>query len=269
MGAAFSGSNQTSNETNNISMNDTMACQATQVVTVSNGPVTIINSTFKGQTSVNETHAGQNAQCSFQVAMGAQAKNLADQTTQQKTSAGPAGAWAQSQSNNVVDLQNDIEMSIDATCGASQTTTVENQAIVINGDTFYGDVSLNGTDASQNFACTMDLSQQADAGNTSDQSTKQKTTAHIGLAGALVIISIALVILACVFGVPLAMMKAPAAVAKSIGSGPAAAAKRLAGAQAALRAACSEAQQRLSIPAIKGVFDSQRCVEVLAAASVK
>jgi hypothetical protein len=259
MGAAQSNASNTANETNNISMNDNMACQATQVVNVGYGPVSVINSTFKDSFTANGVTAGQNASCSMQASMGAAAKNQADQATQQKTSAGPALAWSQSNSNNTINLQNNIEMSINATCGASQTTTVQTQAIVLNGDTFYGPVSLNDTNASQNFSCVLDLAQQADAGNTSSQTNKQKTSSHISAAFAMVLIVVLLVIFAVIFGAPLMMMKAPAKIATSIGSGPKAAATRLAAAKTALAEACAQAQANITRPGIDTARKIAKC----------
>jgi hypothetical protein len=266
MGAAISQASNTANLTNNVSMNDSATCAATQVVDVANAPVSITNTTVKGDTTVNGTKAGQDAQCALQVAMGAQAKNQADQATQQKTSAGPALAWAQSGSNNVLNLQNDIEMSVSATCGAQQSVTVKNQAIVLNGNVFDGNLSLNGTDASQNFSCTQDLDQQAAAGNSSDQTNKQTTTAHVSIAGALLILAVLFII----FGLPLYLsMKlagAPVSVGKSIGAGPAKAAKELAQAQGLLLAACTDATSmfsdaafKASQPAIHTAFGSALC----------
>lgn len=266
MGVASSQASNTANLTNNVSMNDSAACAATQVVSVATGPVSITNTEIKGTTSINGTTAGQDAQCSMQIAMGAQAKNQADQATQQKTSAGPALAWAQSGSNNVLNLQNNIEMAVSATCGAQQSVTVTTQAIVLNGDTFDQDFTLNGTNASQNFSCAMDVSQQAAEGNSGDQTNKQTTTAHISVAGALVILAIICLVFAAIFYVPVAMAKAPANMAKSIGSGPAEAAKSLARAQGLLLAACNDATSmfsdaafKASQPALRTAFDGAQC----------
>ena len=177
MGAAASSSN-ISSISNQMSINDQEACLATQVVIVTNGNVSLLNDTVGGGVWANNTNASNVANCQFNTQISAVAKAIADQTANSSANANlPVAAdWAISNSSNVVDLQNDIEMSVNETCGSTQNVAVTNGSFVLNCSHIDGVVDVNSTNSSNSLACVMDLQQQADEEGDSSQTATAKAT---------------------------------------------------------------------------------------------
>lgn len=253
MGAAASSTNQ-SFITNNTSINDSEACNTSQLVYVNNGPVTVLNSGIEGNLTINSTDATEEANCNFNTQITALAKATADQTADSSADTGLPVAldFAMSDSSNVVNLQNNIEMAVNSACGAQQTVTVSNTSVVLNGDVVKGAADINQTNSAVNSTCVMDLVQQSSEVAQATQ-TASATATNTDLGMLLLIIGAVLLGGILVLGVGKAIFKAvfkaPASAASAVGKSGTTASQRLANAQAQLAAAkAAKAKASASAP---------------------
>lgn len=192
MGAQSSSTNY-ADISNNIGVNYAASCDASQVVAVHNGTINVAN-TKCGTLKIDTVTMSSTQNCTFNTKISAIAKATADQTASSKADAGlPAAAdYVSSDSSNVVDLQNNIEMAINTACGSQQTLTVDNAAIVLNGDLVDGICDLGNTTASQNSTCVMDLDMQLSASGQSAQ-TATSTAENTDPAVLLILLGVLLV----------------------------------------------------------------------------
>lgn len=199
MGANASAIN-TATVANNTSVNSQSACAAAETVNITNGPVTIINSKCKSL-DINSITSGVQSNCTFNTQVAATAKATADQVANAKADSGlPVAAdFVSSSSANIVNLQNNIEMSLNATCGAQQNETITNGPIVLNGDYIDGPCTINNTSNSVNLMCAFNMH----ASTNEAGSTQQSSTAiaeNTDLSFLLIIAAVALVGLIVLLG---------------------------------------------------------------------
>lgn len=174
----------------NVNISSNQNCGASQLTSIVNSAVVIEGAQCK-VLNVNSSDVGQQITCDQDQYVSVISKMIADQ----KAANSAAFSFLDvllpnNQSNtNIVNQQTNIEMALQATCGAQQNTSVQNKSVImrdISGD----ECNINATNVHQSFACSQDFSAQLDLEQTSTQSAENS---FVGLLSILLIVAAVMV----------------------------------------------------------------------------
>jgi hypothetical protein len=192
MGAAISTASNTSNISNNTSINSTQNCSAASTLDVVNESLTFGLVECK-QVNIGGVSDKQTANCNLSTNISAFSKAIADQAASSTAAAqnlSGAGVISSADTSNVVNVQNQIAMAMQSNCGASQNTKVRNKSFSVGTIRSLGACSIAGTDVDQSFACVDDISAQASADASTNQTAKSSAQDGSNFATFLIVIII-------------------------------------------------------------------------------
>ena len=197
MGAAISTATNISNISNNTSINSSQNCSAAQTVDVVNGNLQF-GLVECAQVNIEAVTNKQTANCKLSTNISAFSKAIADQAASSKAAAqnlSGAGMISDSDTTNVVNIQNQIAMAMQSNCGASQNTKIRNKSLKVGTIRSKGACTIAGADVDQSFTCVDDMAAQASA----DGSTNQTATSSAQAGSTLATLIIAIIIMVVIF----------------------------------------------------------------------
>ena len=197
MGAAISTATNISNISNNTSINSSQNCSAAQTVDVVNGNLQF-GLVECAQLNIEAVTNKQTANCKLSTNISAFSKAIADQAASSKAAAqnlSGAGMISDSDTTNVVNIQNQIAMAMQSNCGASQNTKIRNKSLKVGTIRSKGACTIAGADVDQSFTCVDDMAAQASA----DGSTNQTATSSAQAGSTLATLIIAIIIMVVIF----------------------------------------------------------------------
>jgi hypothetical protein len=196
MGGASSKSSNVANIINNTNVNVDSQCSAKNLLNVDSTLLTLGNIKCDGPIDIGNVTSIQTSSCNLDTSIAAVSKASADQTAKSSATAsggliGPSFSFASSESDNTLDLQNNIEVMIRSSCGAEQNTNVGKRVYKVGDITGKGACSIGNVMTSQNAMCVNNVASTTSMDSTATQAaTSTAKSGGFNLAGILGLIII-------------------------------------------------------------------------------